>query len=164
MAALSRNRVIGRNNQLPWHLPADLRFFKQVTMGKPLLLGRKTWESIGHPLPGRSMIVMTQEQDYCAQGCTVVHSLAEGLTIAGHAEEVMVIGGASLYAQALPIADQLYLTRIEADIAGDTWFPAWQPEEWRLVSEEGHGVDDMHPWPFSFQRWVRRFNARKAYL
>jgi dihydrofolate reductase len=155
VAALARNGVIGRDNRLPWHLPADLRFFKQTTMGKPLLMGRRTWESIGRPLPGRPMIVLTHDRRYHAAGCTVVHSLAEALTAAGAAPEIMVIGGAILFQQTLPLAKRLYLTQVEADVPGDTWFPDWNPAEWVLVWEETHPADEKHTWPFRFQRWER---------
>ncbi|MGB4946565.1 MAG: type 3 dihydrofolate reductase [Candidatus Competibacter denitrificans] len=155
VAALARNGVIGRDNRLPWHLPADLRFFKQTTMGKPLLMGRRTWESIGRPLPGRSMIVLTHDRRYHAAGCTVVHSLAEALTAAGAVPEIMVIGGAILFQQTLLLAKRLYLTQVEADVPGDTWFPDWNPAEWVLVWEDAHPADEKHTWPFRFQRWER---------
>ena len=153
IAALAHNRVIGRENRLPWRLPADLRFFKQTTMGKPLLMGRRTWESIGRPLPGRRMIVLTGHPGYSAPGCTVAHSLDEALTLAGPVAEIMVIGGAALYAQTLPLAARLYLTLVEADIPGDVWFPEWNRPDWRLEWEEAHPADVDHAWPYRFQRW-----------
>ncbi len=155
IAALAHNRVIGRENRLPWRLPADLRFFKQTTMGKPLLMGRRTWESIGRPLPGRRMIVLTGHPGYSAPGCTVAHSLDEALTLAGPVAEIMVIGGAALYAQTLPLAARLYLTLVEADIPGDVWFPEWNRPDWRLEWEEAHPADVDHAWPYRFQRWER---------
>ena len=118
IAALAENRVIGRKNRLPWRLPADLRRFKSLTMGKPVIMGRKTYESIGKPLPGRSNIVVTRDPDYRAQGCQVVHSLDQALEAgAGHAE-VMVIGGAELYRQALGRAQRMYLTLVRAEVEG----------------------------------------------
>jgi dihydrofolate reductase len=159
IAALARNRVIGRDNRLPWRLPADLQFFKQTTMGKPLLMGRRTWESIGRPLPGRRMIVLTSDTAYQAPGGTVARSLDEALDIAGPVAEVMVIGGAALYAQTLPLADRLYLTRIAADVPGDVWFPAWEADQWRLVEEEAHAADANHAWPYCFQCWERAPSA-----
>ncbi len=147
--------MIGRDNRLPWRLPADLRFFKQTTMGKPLLMGRRTWESIGRPLPGRRMIVLTGHPGYSAPGCTVAHSLDEALTLAGPVAEIMVIGGAALYAQTLPLAARLYLTVVEADIPGDVWFPEWNRLDWRLEWEEAHPADADHAWPYRFQRWER---------
>ncbi len=155
IAALARNRVIGRDNRLPWHLPADLRFFKQTTMGKPLLMGRRTWESIGRPLPGRRMIVLSRDPAYHASGCTVARSLDEALEMAGATAEPMVIGGATLYRQTLPQAERLYLTVVEADIPGDAWFPEWDARDWRLVWEEAHPADAKHVWPYRFQRWER---------
>jgi dihydrofolate reductase len=155
IAALARNRVIGRDDRLPWHLPADLRFFKQTTMGKPLVMGRRTWESIGRPLPGRRMIVLSRDPDYRAAGCTVAHALGEALEMVSVVPEVMVIGGASLYEQTLPLAERLYLTQVEADVAGDAWFPSWNPREWQLVWEETHPADVDHAWPYRFQRLER---------
>ena len=155
IAALARNRVIGRDNHLPWHLPADLRFFKQMTMGKPLLVGRRTWESIGRPLPGRQMIVLSRDPAYRASGCTVVHSLEKALAIAGPVSEIMVIGGAALYQQTLPLAEQLYLTLVEAEVLGDARFPVLDPQEWRLTWKEAQSADADHAWPYRFQRWER---------
>ncbi|MDS4030587.1 MAG: type 3 dihydrofolate reductase [Candidatus Contendobacter sp.] len=155
IAALARNRVIGRDNRLPWRLPADLRFFKRTTTGKPLLMGRRTWESIGRPLPGRRMIVLSRDLDYQAPGCMVARSLDEAVELADAAPEIMVIGGAALYRQTLPLADRLYLTRVEADVPGDVWFPEWNEEDWRLAWEELHPADRDHAWPYRFQRWER---------
>lgn len=155
IAALARNRVIGRDDRLPWHLPADLRFFKQTTMGKPLVMGRRTWESIGRPLPGRRMIVLSRDPGYRAAGCTVAHALGEALEMVNVVPEVMVIGGASLYEQTLPLAERLYLTQVEAEVVGDAWFPSWNPREWQLVWEETHPADVDHAWPYRFQRLER---------
>ncbi|RUQ36110.1 MAG: dihydrofolate reductase [Candidatus Competibacteraceae bacterium] len=155
IAALAGNRVIGRDNQLPWRLPADLRFFKQTTMGKPLLMGRRTWESIGRPLPGRRMIVLSRDPAYQAPGCTMAHSLEEALSVVGADAEAMVIGGAALYAQTLPLAQRMYLTQVATDMPGDAWFPIWDEREWQLVWEEAHLADTAHVWPYRFQRWER---------
>ena len=155
IAALAHNRVIGRDNRLPWRLPADLRFFKQMTLGKPLLMGRRTWESIGRPLPGRRMIVLSRDPDYSAPGCVVAPSLDAALREADAVSEIMVIGGALLYAQTLPLADRLYLTQVDAEIAGDAWFPQWESQDWRLDWEENHPADAQHAWPYRFQRWER---------
>ncbi len=155
IAAMARNRVIGRNNRLPWRLPADLRFFKQTTMGKPLVMGRRTWESIGRPLPGRRMMVLSRIPGYSALGCEVAASLDEALNLAGDAPELMVIGGAALYTQTLPLAGRLVLTRIEAEIPGDVWFPIWDERDWRLDWEESHSADADQAWPYRFQRWER---------
>lgn len=155
IAAVARNGIIGRKNDLPWHLPADLRFFRKTTIGKPVLMGRRTWQSIGRPLPDRQMIVLTHDRSYQAEGCKVAHSLEEALEIARPAAEIMVIGGATLFEQTLPLAQRLYLTQVEADVPGDVWFPDWNPAEWELVWQEAHPADDKHAWPFRFQRWER---------
>jgi dihydrofolate reductase len=118
-------------------------------------MGRRTWESIGRPLPGRRMIVLSRDLDYQAPGCAVARSLDEAFTVAGAAPEVMIIGGALLYAQTLPLAERLYLTRVDADVPGDAWFPEWEARDWRLVSEEAHPADIEHAWPYRFQRWER---------
>ena len=150
IAALAENRVIGRENRLPWRLPADLRRFKSVTMGKPVIMGRKTYESIGKPLPGRSNIVVTRDPDYRAQGCQVVHSLEQALEAgAGHAE-VMVIGGAELYREALGRAERMYLTLIRAEVDGDTLFPDIEPQQWRELERESHCADEKNQYDYDF--------------
>jgi len=136
IVALSKHRVIGLDNRMPWHLSADLKRFKAITWGKPILMGRKTHESIGRPLPGRHNIVLTANPDYRAEGCSVAHSLAEAIDLAGDAEELMVIGGAALYEHFLPEASRLYLTLIERDFDGDTYFPAFSPADWREVDSQ----------------------------
>ena len=145
IAAMDRNRVIGKDGGLPWHLPEDLKHFKAVTMGKPVIMGRKTHESIGRPLPGRLNIVLTGDAAYSAEGCSVAHSAGEALAAAGDVEEVMVIGGAAVYAEWLPRAARLYLTLIDAEAAGDAYFPAWDPAEWVERSRrEVAGDGDAH--------------------
>jgi dihydrofolate reductase len=136
VAALARNRVIGAGNRLPWRLPADLARFKRLTMGAPVIMGRKTRESIGRPLPGRRNIVVTRASGAAWEGCLVAHSLEEALALARDAAEAFVIGGAELYAQALPHAERLHLTLIEAAYAGDAWFPEFDPAAWREVARE----------------------------
>ena len=150
VVAMARNGIIGQDNQLPWRLPADLRHFKAVTMGKPIIMGRKTYESIGRPLPGRTNIVLTRAPDYTAEGCLVVHSVEEALAAAGDAEEVMIIGGAELYRQLLPRADRIYLTRVEEDVAGDTYFPQLDADRWHERSREAHAPDADNPHAYSF--------------
>jgi dihydrofolate reductase len=162
IVAFADNRVIGRNKQMPWHLPADLKYFKRVTMGKTVLMGRKTFESIGKPLPGRTNIVITRQADWRADGVEVVHSLAEGIEFAAATlplsndplnngkEEVMVIGGAQIYREALPKAQRLYLTRIHARFEGDTFFPQIRGEEWREVGREDHQAEPANPYDHSF--------------
>jgi dihydrofolate reductase len=134
VAALARNRVIGVGNRLPWRLPEDLARFKRLTLGAPVIMGRRTRESIGRPLPGRRNIVVTRERQARWEGCVVAHSLDEALALARDAAETFVIGGAELYAQALPGADRLYLTLIDADYAGDAWFPEFDAAAWREVA------------------------------
>jgi dihydrofolate reductase len=150
IAAMADNRVIGHENRLPWHLPADLQHFKAITLGKPVLMGRKTWESIGRPLPGRTNIVITRDAGYVAEGCVVAHSLEEAVRAAGEAAEIMVIGGAQLYRQALPLADTIYLTLVHAEFQGDTRFPDWQPKEWRETARIDYAADDRNPHAYSF--------------
>ncbi len=150
IVAMARNRVMGLANRLPWHLPADLQFFKRTTLGKPILMGRRTFESLGRPLPGRTNIVLTDRPDYQAQGCIVVHSLTKALAAAGPADEVMVIGGASLYAQTLAQAERIYLTLVEAEPQGDVRFPELERGAWREVWREEHPADARHAYPFSF--------------
>ena len=136
VAALARHRVIGVGNRLPWRLPEDLQRFKRLTMGAPVIMGRRTRESIGRPLPGRRNIVVTRERAATWEGCVVAHSLDEALALADDAPEAFVIGGAELYAQALPRAARLYLTLIDADYAGDAWFPEFDAAAWREVARE----------------------------
>jgi len=155
VVAMAANGVIGRDNQLPWRLPADLRHFRQTTMGKPILMGRKTYESIGRPLPGRTNIVITRDRDYAAEGCVVVHSIEAALQAATPAEEVMVIGGAEFYRQVLPYADTIYLTRIHEDFEGDTFFPELKAAEWREVERSDCAPDEDNPHRYSFVRLDR---------
>lgn len=150
IAALSDDGVVGIENRLPWRLPADLRWFKRQTMGKPIVMGRKTFQSLGRPLPGRTNIVVSRDPAFQADGCLVVHSLDQALAAAGGADEVMIIGGASLYTQALPRAERLYLTYVHGRFQGDAWFPPFDPRDWREIQREDHPADDRNPWPYSF--------------
>ena len=152
---MSRNGVIGRGNQLPWHLPADLKHFKQLTIGHTIIMGRKTWQSIGRPLPERRSIVISRDPRFDAPGATVVTNLDEALAAAGDEAEVFVIGGAQVYRLALPRADRLYVTHIEADVPGDAFFPAIDPSQWTAVSREEHPVDERHAYPFHFVTYER---------
>jgi dihydrofolate reductase len=147
---MSRNRVIGRNNDLPWRLPDDLRYFKALTLGKPVVMGRKTYESIGRPLPRRTNIVLTRDPDYQAPGCQVCASLEEALRLVSAEPEVMIIGGAAIYQMALARADRIYLTEVHADLDGDTWFPELDPTRWQQVVREDHHADDRHAFDYSF--------------
>jgi dihydrofolate reductase len=162
IAAMAANRVIGRDGGLPWHLPPDLRRFKRLTMGHVMILGRKTWESIGRALPGRTLVVVTRQEDLAVpEGVAVVPSVEEALRLARERETdgvVFVAGGAEVYRQTLPLADRLELTRIEQDFAGDTFFPEFAEADWRLVTEERHEpgtADNPAPFAFSFQTWER---------
>jgi dihydrofolate reductase len=150
IVAMDRNGVIGAGGRLPWRLPADLRRFKAITMGKPIVMGRRTHESIGRPLPGRENIVLTRDRDFHAPGCTVLNSLEAVLDHCRRAEEVMIMGGAELYRQLLPRADRVHLTEVHADLAGDTCFPPWNREGWREVSREDFPADERNEFPYSF--------------
>lgn len=156
IVAMDRNRLIGAQGTIPWRLPADLRWFKKVTMGKPIVMGRKTYESIGKPLKGRRNVVLTRDRQYSAPGCIVVHSVEEAINASENGEEVMIIGGAQLYGQFLPLSERLYLTRIEATFEGDTYFPDFSEEEWVIVFEEEHEADERNPYPFRFQILERK--------
>ncbi|MFM5472157.1 type 3 dihydrofolate reductase [Aeromonas veronii] len=158
IAAMAHDRVIGKDNQMPWHLPADLAHFKRVTLGKPVLMGRKTFESIGRPLPGRRNLVISRNPDYQAEGIEVVGSVEAALALlAGSSvEELMVIGGGHLYAEMLPSADCLYLTRIDLAVEGDTRFPAFDDGQWQRIECESHPADEKNPHPYSFEIWQRR--------
>ncbi|HHX82626.1 MAG TPA: type 3 dihydrofolate reductase [Pseudomonadaceae bacterium] len=158
IVAAARNRVIGLNNAMPWHLPADLRYFKQVTLGKPVIMGRNTFESIGRPLPGRDNIVVTRNPAFEAAGVSVVHSLEEALALGsrllseqGRPEaELMLIGGAQLYAQAMPLADRLYITEVDAEPEGDAWFPVIDKRQWQEVAREHLPASAENPYACSF--------------
>jgi dihydrofolate reductase len=138
IAALARNRVIGIGNRLPWHLPEDLRHFKTLTMGHHIIMGRKTYESIGRPLPGRTTVIVSRDPDYRVESCLTAPSLEAAVTLCGDDEEVFFVGGANLYAQALPLAGRLYLTEIRRDYEGDAHFPAYDPAAWRETARQTH--------------------------
>lgn len=158
IVAASENNVIGRDNQLPWHLPADLKYFKQTTMGKPIIMGRKTFESVGRPLPGRPNIVITRQKDYSREGLIVTSSLQEALDAAKgfDTNEVFITGGSEIFAQALPLLVQrVCLTRIHANVDGDAFFPVLAKEQWKLVSSDLHPADEKHAYAFTFEVWER---------
>lgn len=142
IVAASQNNVIGLDNQLPWHLPEDLQYFKAVTMGKPILMGRKTYDSIGRPLPGRTNIVLTRDANWSAEGVVVVNDLdsataaSEKACVAAGVDELMIIGGEQIYRKFLPVADKLYLTKVEAVVEGDAYFPAIDSDQWQQVAEK----------------------------
>lgn len=154
--AMARNRVIGKDNTLPWRLPADLQHFRRLTTGHHIIMGRKNYEDIGKPLPGRTSIIITRQPAYSAPGCVVAHSVAQALKAAGEDKEIFVIGGAEIYRQTLDIAQRLYITEIDADIEGDTYFPDFDRRLWREVSREQHAPDEKNAYPYSFIVLERR--------
>ena len=156
LAAIAANRVIGRNNALPWHLPADLKRFKALTMGHPVLMGRKTHDSIGKPLPGRRNLVITRNRDYSAPGCEIVHSLDEAIAACRGAADIFVIGGAELYLESLPRAHSLEFTEIRAEFEGDAWFPEFSTTEWHEIAREAHSDDAGAPFGYDFVRYERK--------
>ena len=156
VVAASINNVIGSDGGLPWHLPDDLRHFKRLTTGNPIVMGRRTFESIGRPLPDRRNIVMTRDAVYVAPGCDVVTSVDEALDLVEDADEVMIIGGGQVYRDFLPHADRIYLTRVQADVEGDTYFPDIDEAGWRLVSSEPHAADEKHAYAFDVMVFERR--------
>ena len=157
IVAMDNNRLIGSHNNLPWQLPADLAFFKRTTMGKPIIMGRKTFASIGRPLPGRRNIVIARDSGFSAEGCEVANGVQAALSLCSDAEEVMLIGGASLYQQTIDQATQLYITRIHHSFEGDTWFPEFDLTVWQQASLEDHEADHSNPYAYSFIKFVREF-------
>lgn len=156
ICAVARNGVIGTDNHLPWRLPADLRRFKQLTMGHSIIMGRKTYESIGNALPERTNIVVSRQPGYRASGCQVAPSLEQALAMARGEEEIFVIGGATLYAQALPLADRIHLTRIDQEFTGDTRMPAIDRLAWQETAREDHPADGANPYAYSFVTLEKR--------
>lgn len=160
VVAMSENRVIGRDGDLPWHLPADLKHFKKLTLGHVVIMGRKTHQSIiaslGRPLPKRRSLVLSRDPAYRAPGVEVVSSLDQALDLTAAEPEVFVIGGAAVFAAALPRTDVLHLTLVHAEVEGDVFFPPLDTESWELVSEERHEADERHVYPFSFLTYRRQ--------
>jgi dihydrofolate reductase len=155
--AMDENRVIGKNNQLPWHLPGDLKFFKRVTMGHPIAMGRKTHESIGRVLPGRENIIITRQADFQSEGCTVLHSVEEFISYCQNQDdEIFVIGGAEIFKATFAFADRLYITLIHEEFEGDTFFPEYPEQEWELVSCENGIRDEKNPYDYEFRIYQRR--------
>ncbi len=155
IVAMAENRVIGRDNTLPWRLPNDLRYFRRVTMGHPIIMGRKNYASIGKPLPGRTNIVVTRDRHFAAPGCTVAHTIDDALAAAGDDPEIFIIGGAELYTQTLARAQRLYVTQIHAEVAGDVHFPDVRAADWHEVARERHEADAEHAFAYSFLTWER---------
>jgi dihydrofolate reductase len=156
IVAMAQNGVIGRGNALPWHLPEDLKRFKALTMGKPVLMGRKTFESIGRPLPGRDNIVLTRDADWRADGVTVVRSVEQALRKAGDSAEIVAIGGAEVYRLLMPFARCIYLTHVHADIPGDTYFPGFDPTQWVDAECTTRSADEKHAYALTFVTLERK--------
>ena len=160
IAALGENRVIGVDNRMPWHLPGDFKYFKATTLGKPIIMGRKTWESLGRPLPGRLNIVVSRQTDLALEGAEVFPSLeaaverAEAWALEQGVDELMLIGGAQLYAQGLELADRLYLTRVALSPEGDAWFPEFDRSQWTLVSNAENAAEGDKP-AYNFEVWEK---------
>lgn len=155
IVAVAANGVIGDNNSLLWHISEDLRNFKRITSGHPVVMGRKTFESLGRPLPNRTNVVVSRTVTEI-EGCRVAASLDEAIAMFPEDEEVFIIGGAQIYAQALDAADKLYLTRVEHDYEGDTSFPEWDATRWRLTSREAFPRGEKYPYPFAFEEYERK--------
>lgn len=156
VAAMARHRVIGQNNKMPWHLPADLAHFKKVTLGKPVVMGRKTFESIGRPLPGRKNIVISRQKNLSIDQVECVESIEQALSVLKNEPEIMIIGGATIYEQTLPMADQLYLTYIDLDCEGDAFFPEFDENNFLIISREHHSPDEKNSLACEFLYLTRR--------
>ena len=152
IVAKADNDVIGSNNKIPWHMPADLKHFKHKTLGHAIIMGRKTFESLKKPLPGRTTIIITTHQHYQVPGCTVVHEIAEAFQVAQQAEEteVFIAGGGEIYRKTLPFADKIYLTAIRARVEGDTFFPPIDNTTWAVIKRESYAPDEKNPYPYDF--------------
>jgi len=155
VAAMGRDRAIGLDGALPWHLPRELRHFKETTMGKPIVMGRRTWQSIGRALPGRQNLVVTRDPSLRAEGCEIAHSLGEAVT-RSVGPEVMVIGGGQLYREALPHADRMILTLVDHEAVADTWFPEWDPGEWSEVTLRNERADENNPYDYRVIELTRK--------
>ena len=151
IVAVAENGVIGKNNALPWRLPEDLRHFKRVTLGKPVIMGRKTYESINRLLPGRTTVIVSRQRDYAIPGAKSAHTLEEVIALCAGDSEIFVIGGCELYRTAMPLADRLYLTVVDAEPAGDTQMPAFNTAEWRLHSTKQYSRDERHAHDYRFE-------------
>ena len=156
IAAMDRNRLIGNNNQLPWHLPADFAHFKSVTMGKPIIMGRKTYESIGKPLPGRTNIVLSRNPDLRIEGVICVTSFKDAIAAVHDAEEIMIIGGSSIYEMLLPKTNRMYLTYVDAEFQGDAWFPRFSESDWQEIESTSHRADDKNSYNCRFVTLERK--------
>lgn len=156
IVAMARNRTIGVNNTLPWRCPEDLKHFKALTMGHHMIMGRKTFDSIGKPLPGRTTVVVTRNDDLSAEGCLVAHSLKEAIAFCAGDDEVFIVGGAELYRQALSLMDTLYITEIQQDVEGDAHFPEFDKTEWREITREVRSQESPQPLEYHFVTYRRK--------
>ena len=152
---MAKNRVIGANGAIPWHLPNELKLFKSLTMGHHIVMGRKTYESIGRLLPGRTTVIVTKQRDYAVPGAIVAHSIEEALAACTNDDECFVIGGAELFRETLPVADRLYLTVVDAEPAGDTFMPEFDMDRWRETSSQSFAADEKHAHPYRFTVYDR---------
>jgi dihydrofolate reductase len=156
IVAFDQNRLIGKNNGLPWHLPADLKHFKNITMGHHMIMGRKTFESIGKPLPGRVTIIVTRQHNYKVEGCISVNTFQHAIDYCQNQEEVFIIGGAQIFECALPLATKLYITKIHHSFEGDTHFPEIDSRIWKINDEEFHSADEKNVWDYTFLNYSKK--------
>ncbi|TVQ43238.1 MAG: type 3 dihydrofolate reductase [Saprospirales bacterium] len=157
IVAISKNRAIGMDNQIPWYLPADLKYFKRTTLGHHILMGRKSYLSIGKPLPKRTNLVLTRNPFFTANGIKVIHSIEEGIALARAAgdDELFIIGGGEIYRQSMDLVDRLYITEVDIETEGDTFFPHIDKTQWKLSSKEAHEADDRNKWNYCFKVYDR---------
>ena len=155
IVAMATNRVIGAGNKIPWHLPGELKMFKTITMGHHIIMGRNTWESIRRLLPGRTTVIVTRQRDYAVPGAIVSASLDDAIAACGDDEEIFVIGGSQLYAAALPLADRIYLTTVNADVEGDTFMPQFDLAQWHERSSQAHAADEKNPYDYQLTIYDR---------
>lgn len=154
VAAVAKNRAIGLRGEMPWHLPDELRYFKKITLGKPVIMGRKTREAIGMALPGRQNLVISRSPDYSAKGSETAGSLQQAIELA-QGTELMIIGGGELYRQAIPLANRMFLTIVDCEPEADTWFPEYPASQWQMASSLAHPADEIHAHAFEMQEWIR---------
>ncbi len=156
IVATAKHNVIGKGNDIPWYCPADLRYFKRTTLGAPVLMGRKTWDSLKiQPLPGRKNIIITRDPHFTAEGCEIVNSIAQGLAQLADADKAFIIGGATIYEQLIDTVDELYITEVDAEIAGDRYFPEINPKDWLLNSAQPYAADEKNPYAMLFKHYLR---------
>jgi dihydrofolate reductase len=156
IVAIGKNRVIGKDNQLIWHLPADLKRFKQITMGHSMIMGRKTFESIGKALPGRTTVIVTRDKNYKQDNCLVAYSTEQAIEICKNDSEIFIVGGAQIFEKAIALTDKIYLTQIHESFDGDVFFPALNEDEWKIIWQEDHTADEKNKYDYSFVDYVRR--------